>query len=319
MDSSQVTVVIPAYRAAKYIPQAVRSALEQTIPPAAVIVVNDGSPDTAELEEALQAYIGRITYLKKPNGGPASARNAGIHRAETALIAFLDADDYWAPRFLEEQSAFLARRPEVDLVYCDSIHFSEATGQTRRFMESNPQIGEPTFSALLAFRCSIGTSTVVARRQAVLAVGAFDETIGNYSEDYDLYLRLAHAGATLAYQKQALVYYRVHGESLTSAPLKLTEGALGVLTRWSSRDLSSSDRAALTLTIDRIRGALELERGKVRLAEGDFHSAEAHLAAAHRACPSWKLRLVLTALRIAPRTMGRWQAGRNRRRAGMLK
>jgi hypothetical protein len=168
-------------------------------------------------------------------------------------------------------------------------------------------------------RCTVGTSTVVVRRGALLAVGAFDETIGNYSEDYDLYLRLAYAGSILAYHKQALVYYRVHDQSLTSAPLRLSQGVLGVLTRWSTRELSSSDRDTLTATIHRMQALLELEHGKARLADGDYHLAAGHLAAANRACPSWKLRLVLTALRIAPRTLRRLHADRNRRRAGMLK
>jgi hypothetical protein len=106
----------------------------------------------------------------------------------------------------------------------------------------------------------------------------------------------------------------VHDRSLTAAPLKLCEGALAVLARWSTRALTPSDRATLAATTGRIRCWLELQRGKEQLAKGDFRSARMHLVSANRSCPSWKLRIALVALRIAPAAVRRIQHERDRRR-----
>src|SRR5437868_7863345 len=98
-----VSVVIPAYKAARTINRAVESVLGQTRRPAEVLVVDDGSPDGADLAAALGRYGDRVALFRKPNGGAASARNHGIDRAGGSVIGFLDADDYWEPDKLERQ------------------------------------------------------------------------------------------------------------------------------------------------------------------------------------------------------------------------
>jgi glycosyltransferase involved in cell wall biosynthesis len=101
-----VSVIVPAWNAAAYIwnaaayiTAAVESALTQTLPAGELILVNDGSPDTRELEHVLTPYLSRqnITYITQENGGPGAARNAGIVAAGGDYLAFLDADDWWRP------------------------------------------------------------------------------------------------------------------------------------------------------------------------------------------------------------------------------
>ena len=82
MRALSVSVIIPAYKAARTINRAVESALGQTRPPAEVLVVDDGSPDGADLVAALARYGGRVTLLRKPNGGAASARNHGFSASQ---------------------------------------------------------------------------------------------------------------------------------------------------------------------------------------------------------------------------------------------
>src|ERR671939_2007579 len=95
-----VSVIIPAYNAAAHIGAALDSVFAQTFTDYEVIVVNDGSPDTPELERALDAYAGRLLYVRQENRGPSGARNAGIRRARGEYVALLDSDDLWLPAYL---------------------------------------------------------------------------------------------------------------------------------------------------------------------------------------------------------------------------
>jgi glycosyltransferase involved in cell wall biosynthesis len=76
-----VSVIVPAYRAAPYIGAAIDSVLAQTFKNYEIIVVNDGSPDTGDLETVLEPFRDRIVYLRQENQGVSAARNAGIRAA----------------------------------------------------------------------------------------------------------------------------------------------------------------------------------------------------------------------------------------------
>src|SRR5947209_18801381 len=102
-DAPAVSVIIPAYNAAQYIGEALDSVFAQTFTDYEVIVVNDDSPDTAELERALAPYRERVVYIKQENRGPGGARNTAILKARGECVALLDSDDVWLPTFLAEQ------------------------------------------------------------------------------------------------------------------------------------------------------------------------------------------------------------------------
>src|ERR1044071_9453875 len=103
--SPLVSVIVPAYDVAEFIAEALDSVLAQTFDDYEIIVINDGSPDTKDLERALAPYLSRIVYIKQENRGVSAARNTGIKAARGSLIAFLDADDTWLPNYLEVQVA----------------------------------------------------------------------------------------------------------------------------------------------------------------------------------------------------------------------
>src|ERR1041384_6033366 len=105
-----VSIIIPAYKVAPYIAATLDSVFAQTYLNYEVIVVNDGSPDTEEFEEALQPYLDRIRYLKQENLGASVARNKGVKAARSEFIAFLDADDVWRSNYLHEQLKFIRDR-----------------------------------------------------------------------------------------------------------------------------------------------------------------------------------------------------------------
>ena len=98
-----VSIIIPCYNQADYLPETLESIIQQTYPDWEAIIVNDGSPDNTE-EIALQytQKDSRFKYYKKENGGLSSARNYGIHRANGKYIIPLDSDDLIAPTFIEE-------------------------------------------------------------------------------------------------------------------------------------------------------------------------------------------------------------------------
>src|SRR5262245_24467044 len=112
-----VSVVIPVYNASEYIVESVSSVLAQTFSDYELILVNDGSTDTEELETALAPFRSRLRYIKQENRGVSSARNAALSVAKGRFYAQLDADDAWKPDYLHFQLEFLKQNPAIDLVY----------------------------------------------------------------------------------------------------------------------------------------------------------------------------------------------------------
>ena len=320
-NGAMVSVIIPAYRAARYIAQALDSVVAQTYGPIEIIVVNDASPDSEELEHVLSRFGERVRYLRREaNGGPGAARNTGIVAAGGDYLAFLDADDYWDHTFLADQMAYVECHPDVALVYCNASWFLEGSGQViGTLMSVMASHGEATFESLIRQDCTIGTSAVVVRRQAVLDAGLFDPAIGNYSEDFDLYLRLTKSGARVGYHRKLLVHHRVHAESLTAEPVRLLEGVLRVLDKTAGRpDLTDPQRDALATTRLRIAAELAHLQARLALSRGDFAIALQNASAAHTYYRTWKLKAVVLALRLFPallRHVDRVRAEFARRRA----
>ncbi len=103
-------VIIPAYNVELSLGRCIDSALKQSLPPAEIIVVNDGSNDgTAKVAAG---YGDKITFIEQENAGQGAARNRGLAHATATYIAFLDADDYWEPGFLERCVDFLNAHPD---------------------------------------------------------------------------------------------------------------------------------------------------------------------------------------------------------------
>jgi cellulose synthase/poly-beta-1,6-N-acetylglucosamine synthase-like glycosyltransferase len=296
---SRVSVVIPAYNVAEYVREAVESVLAQTYGAFEVIVVNDGSPDTAELENALSDCSDRLIYLKQQNAGAAAARNTGIKKATGDYVAFLDADDVWLPNYLEEQLKFL-ESSHADLVYCDALLTGESPLSGKTYMETTPSTGDVTPESLLALKCNVITSGVVVRRTPLVRVGMFDESIRR-AHDFDLWLRLAKQNVVIKYQRQVLLQHRILTTGLSGDNVSQQERALHVLGTITQRmSLSQSEQEALAETLRGVEAALSLEKGKVFLQNGEFAAAVKAFQAANAHYRRWKLRLVVLGLRCVP-------------------
>src|SRR5260370_20983191 len=117
MKAPYFTVLIDAYNYGEYVEEAVASAVAQDFPPEEreILVVDDGSTD--DTHERLWKYGEAIRYLRKPNGGQASAFNFGFEHARREVIALLDADDVWLPGKLRRGHEKFERHPEAGIGY----------------------------------------------------------------------------------------------------------------------------------------------------------------------------------------------------------
>ncbi len=298
-----ISIIIPSYRDSQYIGEAINSVMAQSFGDYEILVVNDGSPDTDELERVLEQYEGRIIYIKQQNLGCSAARNVAIRAARGQFIAFLDADDYWSRDFLAEQKRFLDENPTIDLVYTDALHVGDSPLAGCTFMQTTPSNGDVTFESLLAGECTVILSGVVTRRQAVVEAGLFDESL-HYAEDYDLWLRMAQQGSRLAYQRKVLVCKRMHQTNASSNLIKLFESALFVLDRTErSSELTDKERAALRQRVTTIEAGWRLEQGKAKLCHADFSAAAEDIRASNNYYQSRRLKILLLGLRFSPRLL----------------
>lgn len=186
-----VSVVIPAYNAARYLAAAVDSILAQTRPPLEIIVINDGSTDNTL--EVAQSFGPRVHVISQPNGGISVARNAGIAAARGSLIALQDADDLALPRRIELQAAALEADAELELVLAHIIKFSHA-GDCPKQPGCVPGI-------------------VMARRSLFDRVGLFDPEV-KLAEFLDWYARAREMGLKERMLPEVLMRRRIHDDNI---------------------------------------------------------------------------------------------------------
>jgi glycosyltransferase involved in cell wall biosynthesis len=207
-----VSVIVPAFNAAETVRDAVRSALNQTHRNLEVIIVDDGSTDQTQVIAAcLVESDPRVCYVRKDNGGVASARNRGIAEAQGEFVATLDADDLWHPTKLERQlERFEESGRETALVYvwCRWIDgFGNVTGAAPPSRLEGSILPEMCLGNVV-----ISGSNALIRREALIAAGGFDETLrsraGQGCEDWKLYLQIAERHK-IAMVPEYLVGYRV--------------------------------------------------------------------------------------------------------------
>ena len=206
-DTAPVSVIIPAYNAATSIQQALKSVAAQTLPPAEVIVVDDGSSDdTIAMAKAMQRLFpaGTLIVISQTNKGAGAARNRAIDAATKSYVAFLDADDEWLPTKLERSMDVLTSK-NYTLVAHDYMDVmpngEEHVDCAQRFNEG------PDSFVTLYLKGYIPSISVVTQRAAVLDVGGFDESLRN-AQDFDLWLNiLSNPKATFTVFGEPLARY----------------------------------------------------------------------------------------------------------------
>jgi glycosyltransferase involved in cell wall biosynthesis len=182
-----VSVVIPSYNAARFVGDAVRSVLAQNYPNFEVLVIDDGSTD--DTRQVMEQFAGdaRVRYYYQTNRGESGARNTGIQIARGDFIAYCDADDLWEPRKLEQQMPCFNGRPELGVVYTNTVHVDVnnqpvETYQTTRY---NGKIADK-----LLLQNFVTGATSIIRKKYFDVVGGYDESLRT-CQDYDMWLRLS--------------------------------------------------------------------------------------------------------------------------------
>ena len=294
-----VSIVIAAFNASAYIRETLDSVFAQTFADYEVIVVNDGSEDSIELERILESHPLQIIYISQENKGVSAARNAGIKVARGQFYAQLDSDDQWEPDYLAVQVRFLTENPNVALVYPNAIIFGDSPHAGVEYMKLCPSEGEVSFESLIEERCIVLTC-VTARMSVIRGVGMFDEALLS-CEDFDLWLRITKSGAAIRYHRRLLARYRRHKGSLSSDRVWMISNLLAVMEKAARRsDLRPSEREVLERQLAVRKRTLRLFQGKHALAQGNAAVALNRLEEANRGVRSLKLSLAILLLRIWP-------------------
>ena len=237
-----ISIVMAAYQAADTIGEAVASALAQTVPPLEVIVCDDGSTD--DLEAALAPYRERIVLLRSEHGGAASAWNHALRSASGELVLRFDSDDVLLPGALEALGELAAARPDLDLLSTD-VEFEVDGELAGRFYDENPFPMADQRAAILE-RCFVGWPA--ARRERLLAVGGFDESLRNGS-DWDAWIRMILDGARAGLVQKPLLRYRIRPGSLSSDRTRSLQARVAVLDKVLTHPgLTPEERKAVAAT-----------------------------------------------------------------------
>lgn len=226
-DKTLVSVVIPAYNAAWCLGRALDSVLAQTWPALEILVVDDGSSDATPA--VLERYGSRIRVIRQANAGMSAARNSGIAAARGALLAFLDADDWWRPEKVARQVSVLQARPEVG--FCSTTaELSGPEGQRLGQWVCEHEAHE-LVEALLAGSAPIagGASSVMVRREVLKRAGPFDPAMRG-AEDPDLWIRLA-ALSPYAWLREPLTVVTRNPASVSRDREAMRAGALRLLAK----------------------------------------------------------------------------------------
>lgn len=215
---ASVSVVIPCFNARPWLAEAIQSVTRQTLSPAEIIVVDDGSSDGSD---EIAARTGATEVIADGvNRGPSGTRNRGIVAASSELVAFLDADDRWLPDHLERTVACLIQRPEADVAFSGFRLFGETTQECPSELEPGRALD---LSVELLSHNHVLQSASVARRAVLVAAGGYDET-RRYSEDFELWLRLS-MGSKFVSTGATTVEYRTHPAQVTARPARMYQGA----------------------------------------------------------------------------------------------
>lgn len=297
----RVSVVIPAFGVAAFVCETLESVFAQTFSAYEVLLVNDGSPDTTELEREIEPFLDRLVYIKQSNGGAAKARNAGVAHARGELIAFLDGDDVWLPEFLSEQIEFL-KQNHLEMTYADALMFGDNAHNGETYMQTSHSIGAVTPVSLIGWTCNVITSGTIIYKNTLVAAGLFDESPSwKRAQDFDMWFRVARNNARIGYQTKVLLKYRVRRGSLTGNPIDQAVRNIAVLDGIKAKyDLTPAELAVWQQQKLVAAAIWQVESGKAALKSRDFSAARKHFRCAAPVYSRPKIWLLTIGLLVAP-------------------
>lgn len=244
----KISIIIPTFNRAHYICDSIDSVISQNYGNHSyeILVIDDGSTDNTS--EVLKKYKNKIKYIKLPHSGkPAVARNHGISIAEGELIAFQDSDDIWTSNKMEVQLREFDEN--TVMTYGQALIMDENGILSDKQLLDQAILGYGTSFKKLIKTNVISTLTVVARRDAIISAGGFNDSCELRAvEDYELWLKiLAKFPNKIKAINTPLAYYRKHENNISITDEKIALGRiiLALESIWDLKDLSSSCRSRL--------------------------------------------------------------------------
>ncbi|MCB0164421.1 MAG: glycosyltransferase [Anaerolineae bacterium] len=233
---STVSVVIPSYNRADLLPHAIQSVLDQSYTDLEIIVVDDGSTD--HTRQVIQDITHpKVRYIYQENRGLSGARNTGIEVSRGEFIAFLDSDDIIYPNKLISQIQQFDKNPELGLVAGGYNHIDDYGRVLQELLPWNvwPQLDLDTWIKV----CPVVPASVLVRRVWIEKVGHFDEKFRRV-EDWDMWLRLAHAGCKMAWTQEIVCGYRLHTGQMVRDATSQKKGYIAVLDKFFTNPQSNN-------------------------------------------------------------------------------
>ncbi|MDD3304945.1 MAG: glycosyltransferase [Bacilli bacterium] len=220
----KVSIIIPVYNGARYMKEAIDSALAQTYPKLEIIVVNDGSNDGGKTDEIALSYGNKIKYYKKENGGVSTALNFGISKMTGEYFSWLSHDDVYYPEKIQEQIEYINKNNfynEKVILYGDYDLIDEKSRLISEATKDHKMLIEKSEYALL--RGSINGITLLIPKKAFDDYGLFDETL-RCTQDYELWQRM-EAGYLFHHMPGIVAKSRQHSKQVSvTNPKVITEG-----------------------------------------------------------------------------------------------
>ncbi len=287
LDSIPFSVVIPTYQRAALLGRAIDSALAQTVTPAEIVVIDDGSTD--KTAEVVARYGDLIRYVHQANAGCSAARNRGVQEAASTWVAFLDSDDAWLPGHLEAMAdAIAATSGRADLYFADSSFPTPDGGAPRTLwgLSDFDIPGELAFTDdgsdwVMRPRQPMKLQCSVFRRDVYLRDGGLDEALRT-REDTHFFLRVGLGGPLCAVRNGGVVisFDDAPSNRLTTALPPSGRTYLEATVRLYGRILRTRPGGSLSGEHRRELRS-RLGAGLLRLAKRDLFEWKPHLCAWH--------------------------------------
>jgi glycosyltransferase involved in cell wall biosynthesis len=200
-----VSVIVPCYKQAEFLSEALDSVLAQTCQNWECIIINDGSPDnTEDVSRQYLAKDSRFKYIKQENQGLSAARNAGIRNSSGKYILPLDSDDKIGAEYLTKAVAALEMDSQLNLVYCRSDFFGEKRCEWTL----------PDYSPAELLVRNLIFSCAVFRRADFDRAGGYDESFRHGYEDWDFWISILLPDGKVLKLPKILFFYRIRNASM---------------------------------------------------------------------------------------------------------
>ena len=292
----RVSVIVPGYGVAGFLPEALSSIQAQSFADWEVIVIDDG--DTIEVAGAFAPFHRdpRFRLVQTDNAGLSAARNRAFAAARADVIAFLDGDDVYEPDYLARMLQALGDEPTLGFVACDARVFGAEIRRARLYSEAYPIQPPLTLERVLTREANIFIAAMV-RRTALESAGGFDTTL-RAAEDLDLWIRLLALGWRGAVVSLPLVRYRRREGSMSSNVRPLLAGCCSVYAKAAIMLADRPEVATARAVGRRYAQRLAWAEGEALVIEGRVAAGLALLQDAGARSPRW--RLAIAVMRRAP-------------------